>query len=271
MMGDCAAAIALQYSMNTNSNYGFMNFMQYSTPGTCCNYNMNVGAGECGNYIQPWSGPNVGSVYAFQGGSNQNSQILQGNNCNLCMTGGTKGSGIHFTACSGSYQSWSVITQSFNPCPSCGAGNYCPIVGGAATCTACPPNSYCTGALMYPISCSAGQWSQGGQSSCQLCSPGQYSNAGGGCASCAPGTVSNAGYYSFGSTGCNQCPVNTYSAISLHSYGYDYCAACAPGTYTNNQTAQLSCTPAPSPPPSPLPPPSPSPPTPGPRSSLYDP
>ena len=53
MMGDCAAAIALQYSMNTNSNYGFMNFMQYSTPGTCCNYNMNVGGGVCGGYIQP--------------------------------------------------------------------------------------------------------------------------------------------------------------------------------------------------------------------------
>ena len=90
----------------------------------------------------------------------------------------------------------------------------CPLVPGAATCTACPAGSYSTATNATS------------NSTCQLCPMGTYSNAGkgGSCTPCPPGTYSATN----GTTtlaGCTVCPENTSTPLPG---GFTSVASCIP-------------------------------------------
>ena len=124
----------------------------------------------------------------------------------------------------------------------CPPGTY----GSLTTCFSCPSGTFnsSTGATSNASCqmCPPGQYSDAGSTSCQMCPPGQYSAAGSAsCSSaCPPETLVTlgsaclmiclAGKYKTGTT-CQTCPSGTYY-VGPGANSMGECVPCGPGTYS---------------------------------------
>ncbi|QRV75619.1 GCC2 and GCC3 domain protein [Ceratobasidium sp. AG-Ba] len=144
--------------------------------------------------------------------------------CQTCATGSTSGPGAASCTCLPGYRTNPGRNNANDPfCIPCPAGQSSTL--NASTCTNCPANMYSDAGGICTL-CPPGSTSAPGSPTCSSnCPAGQAPSGptGRSCANCRPGTYSGPG-----AAACSDCPAGTYS-----SGGSSSCDVCPAGSVPN--------------------------------------